>query len=222
MEGQKFFNKKQLYFNFKLIEFYKNKFYGINIFFISKLEERLEVLDNYPITIYKVNKWLLLNNLLMNIVPKNQTTQKKLLSNLYMLDYVNSYRGYRHLMGLPTRGQRTWTNGNTIFYSNNLLRNFKVNLFKKKMALGLKSNINNAFYLEQLNFIWKNQWELEWNLAQRHHTISLKKNKGYVKYDVDVLSRINPNVKDFKKQKLFSIGFEPGFTQSLMKNNFKK
>lgn len=221
MEGQKFFNKKQLYFNFKLIDFFNNKFYGINIFYISKLEERLEVSNKYPITNYKSNKWLVLNNLLLSIVPKNKSLQKKLLTNIYFLDYINSYRGYRHLMGLPTRGQRTWTNGNSIFNSNNVLRNYKLHIFKKSLPSSIKNSVNNAFYLEQLNFLWKNQWEFEWNLAQRHHSISLKKNRGFIKYDVDTLYKINPNVRDFKKQKIFSIGFDHGFTKNLLKNSIK-
>jgi hypothetical protein len=56
MEGQKFFNKKQLYFQFKLIDFFKNKFFGIKLFKISKFEERLEVLNNQLLTDYKNNK----------------------------------------------------------------------------------------------------------------------------------------------------------------------
>mgnify|MGYP001001308576 CR=1 FL=1 len=46
MEGQKFFNKKQLNFQFKLINFFKNRFFGIKKHTIQKFEERLEVTDN--------------------------------------------------------------------------------------------------------------------------------------------------------------------------------
>ena len=217
MKGQKFFNKKQLYFKFKLEDFFKNKFFGIRSFSILKIEERLEVSNTKFLTNYKNNKWVILNNLLNYLVPKGQSMQKKYLVNIFFLDFINSYRGYRHIFGLPVRGQRTWTNGNSVFRSNNTLRNYKINVFKKSFSFSLKDNVNSAYYLEQINFIWKNQWEFEWNLAQRHHTVSLKKNRGYIKYDVGVLSKINPNIRDFKKQKLFSIGFEPGFTKELVK-----
>ena len=143
--------------------------------------------------------------------------QKKYLTNIFFLDFINSYRGYRHIFGLPVHGQRTWTNGNSVYRSNNTLRNYKISIFKKSLLSSQKDNVNSAFYLEQTNFIWKNQWEFEWNLAKRHHTVALKKNRGYIKYDIGVLSKINPNIRDFKKQKLFSIGFEPGFTKELAK-----
>ena len=141
--------------------------------------------------------------------------QKKCLSNIYFLDFINNYRGYRHIFGLPVRGQRTWTNGNSVFKSNNLLRGYKFNIFKNSLPTQLKDNVNTLFYLEQVNFIWKNQWEFEWNLAKKYHTVSLKKNKGFVKYNINTLSKVNPNIRDFKKQKLFSIGFDLGFTKDL-------
>lgn len=219
MEGQKFFNKKQLYFHFKLLDFIKNKFFGINIFYVKKLEERLEVSNQYPLTSYKNNKWFLLNKVLVNIVPKNRSLQRRLLVNIFFLDFINTYRGYRHIFGLPTRGQRTWTNGNSVFKSNNTLRNYKTYVFKKSFSVSAQDNVNTAFYLEQVNFLWKNQWEFEWNLAHRHHAVSLKKNKGFVKYDLSALSRVNPNTRDFKKQKLFSIGFDYGFTKKFLKNS---
>lgn len=221
MEGQKFFNKKQLYFQFKLIDFFKNKFFGVKFFKIGRFEERLEVLNNQYLLDYKNNKWIILTNLLYSIVPKNRSMQKKKLVNIYFLDFINSYRGYRHVFGLPTRGQRTWTNGNSVFKSNTTLRNYKLSIFKKTLPAALRDNVNNAYYLEQINFLWKNQWELEWNLAYRHHAVALKKNRGFVKYDVNTLSRVNPNIRDFKKQKLFSIGFESGFTKDLLKNQSK-
>ena len=221
MEGQKFFNKKQLNFQFKLINFFKNRFFGIKKHTVQKFEERLEVVDNNYLTDYKNNKWIILNNILYSMVPKNRSMQKRTLINIYFLDFINSYRGYRHAFGLPTRGQRSWTNGISVFKSNNILRNYKINIFKKSFGLSLKDNINNIYYLDQINFIWKNQWEFEWNLAQRHHTVALKKNRGYIKYDIGVLSRINPNIRDFKKQKSFSIGFDTSFIKELLKNQNK-
>ena len=107
MKGQKFFNKKQLYFKFKIQDFIKNKFFGLKLFSILKIEERLEVSSNKLITNYKNNKWVILNNFLNYLVPKNRSMQKKFLINIFFLDFINSYRGYRHVFGLPVRGQRT-------------------------------------------------------------------------------------------------------------------
>ena len=71
------------------------------------------------------------------------------------------------------------------------------------------------------HFLWKSQWELEWFFAKKKRLIDLKKSRGYIKFDVNTLSKINPNVKDKKKQSLFSIGFDPGFTKFILKNNIK-
>jgi hypothetical protein len=49
----------------------------------------------------------------------------------------------------------------------------------------------------------------------------LKKSRGFIKFDISTLAKINPNVNDKKKQSLFSIGFDPGFTKSILKNNLK-
>ena len=79
--------------------------------------------------------------------------QKKYLTNIFFLDFINSYRGYRHIFGLPVHGQRTWTNGNSVYRSNNTLRNYKISIFKKSLLSSQKDNVNSAFYLEQTNFI---------------------------------------------------------------------
>lgn len=221
MKGGKFFNNKQIFYNFKLNDFLEKKIDGFKNHSISRLEQRLETSTNYSISLYKNSKWLILNNLLDLIIPNNKTLKKRRLINIYFLDFIGSYRGYRHSFGLPVNGQRTWTNSKTTFSSNSLLRNYKINAFKKSL-LGLPvSDINNAFYLEQLNFLWKSQWELEWFFAKKKRLVELKKSRGYIKFDVSALSKINPNVKDKKKQSLFSIGFDPGFTKFILKNNIK-
>lgn len=221
MKGGKFFNNKQIFYNFKLNDFLEKKIDGFKKNSINYFEQRLEISTNYNISLYKNSKWLILNNLLDLIIPNNKTLKKRRLINIYFLDFIGSYRGYRHSFGLPVNGQRTWTNSKTAFSSNSLLRNYKLNSFKKSL-LGLPiSDVNNAFYLEQLNFLWKSQWELEWFFAKKKRLVELKKSRGYIKFDVNALSKINPNIKDKKKQSLFSIGFDPGFTKFILKNNVK-
>ena len=221
MKGGKFFNNKQIFYNFKLNDFLEKKIDGFKNHSINSFEQRLEISTNFNISLYKNSKWLILNNLLDLIIPNNKNLKKRRLINIYFLDFIGSYRGYRHSFGLPVNGQRTWTNAKTTFSSNSLLRNYKLNSFKKSL-LGLPlSDINNAFYLEQLNFLWKSQWELEWFFAKKKRLVELKKSRGYIKFDVSALSKINPNVKDKKKQSLFSIGFDPGFTKFILKNNVK-
>lgn len=221
MKGGKFFNGKQIFYNFKLNDFLDKGTEGFKGCKIIQLEQRLEMLKKYSVSLYKNSKWLVLNNLLDRIVPEGKTLKKRKLINIYLLDFIGSYRGYRHSFGLPVRGQRTWTNASTTFSSNSLLRSYKSNAFKKSL-LGLPvSDVNNAFYLEQLNFLWRSQWELEWIFAKKKRLVDLKKNRGFIKFDVNMLSKVNPNVKDKKKQNLFSIGFDPGFTKFILRNNLR-
>jgi len=51
--------------------------------------------------------------------------------------------------------------------------------------------------------------------------MDLKKNRGFIKFDINTLIRINPNIRDKKKQNVFSIGFDKGFTKQVLKNNVK-
>lgn len=221
LKGGKFFNNKQIFYNFKLINFLEKTMFGFNKNYINFFEKRLEVLSIFNLNNYKNTKWFVLLNILDNIIPDNKNLKKRLLINIYFLDFIGCYRGYRHTFGLPVNGQRTWTNANSVFNSNNLLRNYKLNIFKKNILNTGLNDVNNAFYLEQLNILWKNQWELEWVLAKKKRLIDFKKSRGFIKFDINTLSRINPNVKDIKKQNLFSIGFDSGFTKLVLKNNLK-
>ncbi len=221
MKGGKFFNNKQIFYNFKLTDFLEKTLFGFKLNYINLLEKRLEVLSIFNLDHYKNSKWFILLNILDNLIPENKNLKKKLLINIYFLDYINCYRGYRHTFGLPVNGQRTWTNANSTFKSNTMLRHYKLNVFKKNISGIALNDINNSFYLEQLNYLWKNQWEFEWNFAKRKRLIDFKKSRGFVKFDINTLVKINPNVKDKKKQHLFSIGFDSGFTKLALKNNLK-
>ena len=55
----------------------------------------------------KYSKIITLFNLLLLSIPENLDIKKRFTLNIFMLDIINSYRGFRHSMGLPVRGQRT-------------------------------------------------------------------------------------------------------------------
>lgn len=57
-------------------------------------------------------------NKIMNVIAENQfklegDLRREVMSNLKRLTAIKSYRGLRHLRGLPVRGQRTSTNART-------------------------------------------------------------------------------------------------------------
>jgi hypothetical protein len=161
-------------------------------------------------------------------IPTNKSIKDKLLLNLNFLYLIKSYRGWRHIFNLPVRGQRTWSNAWTLLKSKNVLREYKFNYFKLGLSHSTNEDLKNAFYLEQLNILWKWQWEKEWLLAFKKRQAQLKKTRGLKRLELSSLSKVNPNFTKSKKQVIIPIGFENGFMKNYLKNskktfnNFKK
>ena len=87
---------------------------------LLKIKSRLEILDNKSFNELTPDKWVVLLKLLNSIIPNNKSIKERFLLNIFFLDLIVSYRGWRHSKGLPVRGQRTWTNAWTV-YKNNLV-----------------------------------------------------------------------------------------------------
>lgn len=150
---------------------------------------------------------------------------------IYWLELIGSYRGWRHMHGLPVRGQRTWSNAWSVYKSNLDLREFSISLTKNiyKTATTLKSStLRLAYMAEHINKLWAVQWELEWKKARKKRINALK--KDYKDYTVDLLRLASGNVntkkvrKNRKKQaeekkNNFYLGFDKGFTKYLLKYN---
>lgn len=146
-----------------------------------------------------------------------------------MFDVVNSYKGVRHGFGLPVHGQRTWSNSWSCYRSNLLLRQFKIALSKKLYTSITLSDLNMAYLAEQMNNLWKIQWDKEWKKAKKQRLGSNSKNP-YNRYKVDLVALALGNVSKKKKkgQVGYTIGFDPGFTKFVfqealkVKKNLKK
>jgi ribosomal protein S13 len=107
LKGGKFFNNKQIFYNFKLADFLDKKIDGFKNNYIIFFEKRLEISNKFNINVYKNSKWFILLKLLDSLIPENKNLKKRLLINIYFLNFIETYRGYRHSFGLPVRGQRT-------------------------------------------------------------------------------------------------------------------
>lgn len=224
-------------FNGKLVEpeesIYYNIYnsYGLNNVFLKLLESRLELNLNFKLKNFKKHEWILFLDLCYNLVPKDTTIFNKKTLNVVILDSIASYRGWCHFRGLPTRGQRTWTNAWSVYKSNGILRNFKLKNFKKYYGNIPEKEITVAYVAEQLNFIWRFQWDREWFSAKNE----LLKFEGHPKtMKIDLYSMYNYQVihpfklkKMSKKQKqsfkknYFSLGFDVGFTKVLLNERYK-
>jgi hypothetical protein len=138
-----------------------------------------------------------------------------------MLDLVNSYRGLRHSFGLPVRGQRTWSNAWSSYRSNLTLRQFKIKLSKRLYTSITISELNIAYLAEQINSLWRLQWDSEWKKARRQRQLQAKKSRNFYKVDLKTIASANVSVNNKKKKLNYVVGFDPGFTKYVIKQNLK-
>ena len=204
--------------------------YGFGNTYKKKFCQRLEIFDTYNFNILNADKWVILLKFLNYFIPKNKSFKDKLILNVFFLDLIISYRGWRHSKGLPVRGQRTWTNAWTSYRNNLILREYKVIIAKKLYGNISLENLNVTYLAEQINLLWKLQWENEWREAKKKRLISMKSSFKVTGIDLYSMSKgivdTSGNKKNKKKTKnqfnknLFTLGFEPGFTKALIKANY--
>jgi len=219
-EGKKI-NGCIFYSSYSIQEFFfKYSCYGFSkklyLILVSRLESRLDKKSKD----LKTSKIVSVYKLLLSIVPENKDLKKKNIFNIFMLDLVNSYRGLRHAFGLPVRGQRTWTNAWSSYRSNTTLRQFKIKLSKRLYTSITINELNIAYLAEQINNLWKLQWDSEWKKAKRQRQVQTKKARGYYNVDLKTIASANVSVKDDKKAN-YVIGFDPGFTKYVLKQSLK-
>lgn len=202
-------------FNFSknLDSFFRNNF-GFHEHWRHNFTNRLEISTNLLLREFSSSKFSSLLLLFYSFVPKNRSFTGRHLLNIYFLDLICCYRGFRHFLGLPVRGQRTWTNSKTAFRNNILLRGYKHKSFFSFFGKISSENLKNLINLEYINFVWKLQWEWEWLDFKKKVMKELKK-KSFKKLDLLVS---DTKVGVVKKKKVNFIGFEPGFSKSFFKN----
>lgn len=214
-----------------LLDFYNNKIFGINKNILLFFESRAELFQNYRFSHYNISQWISFFNFFYKIVPFKKTLKKKYLVNIFFLDSISSYRGWRHARGLPARGQRTWTNAWSVYKSNLVLRHYKIILLRRLYSKVSLSELNLAYAAEQFNLLWKVQWENEWLEAKKRRVQFTKKRQGHLKIDLVSMSSGQLNISKTtqssgkKKSKVsknvFNLGFDPGFTKALLKEPSK-
>lgn len=200
--------------------------YGLNKNASKYVESRLEL--NIHKSIKKLDKqeWELFLETIYLIVPYKCNVVKRLTFNIYMLDVISSYRGWRHYRGLPVRGQRTWSNAWSSYKSNWIMRNFKLLAAKSSYSGVPIKDVKVASIAEHVNLTWKNQWEIEW-LAAKNSRLRFKGNKNTIKIDIYAMSNyqvmhplklknLSKKQKQSFKKNYFSLGFDPGFTKPLL------
>lgn len=220
-EGKKI-NGILFYLSFSIKEFFfKYSSYGFSKKLYCIIQTRLESRLEKKSRELKTSKLLMVYKLLLTVVPINKDLKKKMTFNIFMLDLINSYRGLRHSFGLPVRGQRTWTNAWSTYRSNLTLRQFKIKISKRLYTSITLNDLNIAYLAEQINSLWKLQWDGEWKKAKRQRQIQAKKSKNFYKVDLKTIASANVSVKEKKKKNNYVIGFDPGFTKYVIKQSLK-
>lgn len=216
--------------NVSLRTFVLRNFFGLNKKSIMILESRFEIFSSKALNEYDFEYWSVLSFFLFDIIPFRKKLDKKKLANIFFLDLISSYRGWRHLRGLPVRGQRTWSNAWSVYRSNLSLRHYKIFLLKKIYSQASLRDLNLAYAAEQFNILWKLQWEDEWKLAKKKRSSFMKKKHGVLKVNLAMMARgqineqksgANKGKQKSKNTGVFNMGFDPGFTKTLLRTTIK-
>lgn len=207
--------------------------FGFGPQILNSLEERFEVFSDKPLTNQEEYKWESLEDFFGFFLPPMASYKSRLEVNILYLDLIYTYRGWRHSKGFPVRGQRTWSNAWSSYRSNLFLRNIKLKIAKKYYGNLPENEINMAYLAEDINSLWKLQWEHEWKAAKKRLKASEKNNKkNPVKIDLASMAQGNVIIDDIIKKKLkankkkrvvqknvFTLGFDPGFTKFVLSNH---
>lgn len=209
------------YSSYSVFEFFfKYSCCGFSKRLLQIVESRVESRLQKKMKDLKTSQLLTVYKTLLSVVPDNKDLKKKMVFNIFMLDLINSYRGLRHSFGLPVRGQRTWTNAWSVYKSNLILRQFKIKISKRLYSSITISELNIAYLAEQINNLWRLQWDSEWKQAKRQRQIQAKKSKDFYKIDLKGTTS-NISIKGKKKKINYVIGFDPGFTKYVFKQSIK-
>lgn len=220
-EGKKI-NGNIFHLSYSILDFFfRYSSYGFSKKLHFLIECRLESRYEKKIRELKTSKLSILYKLLLCVTPDGKIIETKQIVNIFMLDLINTYRGLRHSLGLPTRGQRTWTNAWSCYRSNLTLRQFKIKIAKRLHTTITLNELNIAYLAETINSLWKLQWDTEWKKARRYRQIQAKKSNNFYKVDLKVIASANVSVKEKKKKKNYVIGFDPGFTKFVIKQSLK-
>jgi len=221
------FNGRIMHSNLSIAGNLRNAF-GFGDFFLKQIHSRVELDINIDLKNLPSLTWSIFLYFINLNIPKKSSLKRRHILNIFILDVITSYRGWRHYKGLPVRGQRTWTNHVSSFRSNTVLRNYKIKLAKKFYGNLPVYEINIALAAEQINLMWKIQWFNEW-LSAKKSRMNFKGNANTIKIDLFSMANnqiMNPlkfkNMTKKQKQSFkknhFSLGFDPGFTKPLLKD----
>lgn len=195
-------------------------------------EERFEIFYDAPLKNQEDFKWKIVEKFFFELMPFMGDYYTRLEINILLFDLISTYRGWRHSKGLPVRGQRTWSNAWSAHRSNLIMREIKLRIAKKFYGNMPLHEINMAYLAEDINSLWRVQWDNEWKAAKKKIKVAEKKNSHTpLKIDLSAMAKNNIILDDVTNKKLkankkkrviqknvFTVGFDPGFTKFVLQS----
>ena len=192
---------RQLLARYRFLKnFYKN-IYGFGFHRLSIFRSRFEKKKIQSVIDKPVHKLIILK-LIRSFLPYNKDIRRRRQAFLCRQFILKTYRSFRHLAGLPVRGQRTWSNANTVKRSNVELRQIFAARAWKKYPFLTKTYANTAALAEFSNFLFHINWLSEWIYANSQIE-EARSNNNIVKVDLYAMSRFFSRVEfgDYKISK---------------------
>ena len=206
------------------LDLFLKKNYGIKNyfkFFVLKRFESKKQLNHVDAELYS----FIILKYFRRLLPQNKDIRYRYYAHLYLLYHIRLYKAYRQLMGLPSRGQRTWSNANGPKLRNfELRRIFSIKAWQAYPFL-TKTYAVTAALAELSNKLWKTNWLKEWKSAKE--SIEQVRKNNVAKIDLFAMSKFFNRVelgdykiskktkqkKKIEKKGSFTTGLEPGFAK---------
>lgn len=179
--------------------FFITHIYGINTTSRINLMHYLESLqwafltENHYVTWYYIKK----------LIPDFSYIYNVYIFSLLRLLSLRTYRGFRSLFGYPVRGQKTWSNANTV-------RRFTPTLLLLKQnqltTYSFHKYSITEVLTEYINYIWYLQWNVEWKSMRKnwkHHKFFKTNPSKFLKFDDIINFRIEHFTQEVLEKKKF-------------------
>lgn len=210
--------------------------YGLNINWVVILSKRIEWHHTLPTTKNMFNI-LIFDLLASKYFYKSRHFKLLTALNILVLDFIWTYRGWRHIKGLPVRGQRTWSNGWSTMRTNQMLRTIRLKWAVKYYNNVTKRDAKIGLYAEYNNLLWKRQWRSSWFYARLKRLKILSSKKIYAtdihKIDLKNIAagfiflpslkrELTKKQKALQEKSIYAVGYEIGFSKDFYKSLLKR
>lgn len=170
-----------------------------------------------------------------------QTRKERRLFYIYLKYALMMYKGIRHFLGLPVRGNRTWSNRKNPRKNADFIIFCQQMYFTRKFKNCNRSRKKIILYAELLNKIYYLFFRQDWLYARNRRESYIQK-ESYLEWKFDLRGllanrviireeRVEKKIKRNKKKKqrkkfrvkknLFNLGFDFGFSKIIEKKMFR-